>query len=89
MAGKKQTKQTKRRGTDEPFLRLMGIGGPAVLKLLGIPPREAEKYTFRSVVLKEKRLEPDTEALPILEGGGIRVYIEFQGYPDKFVRYRL
>ena len=29
MTGKKKTKS---RGTDEPFLRLMGIGGPAVGK---------------------------------------------------------
>ncbi|MDM8514885.1 DUF2887 domain-containing protein [Desulfobacterales bacterium HSG16] len=86
MSKKKRTKQL---GTDEPFLRLMGIGGPAVLKLLGIAPEEAEKYTFRAVVLKEKRMEPDTEAIPLLEGGGKRVYIEFQGYADKFIRYRL
>ncbi len=69
----------------------MEIGGPAVLKLLGIAPEEAEQYTFRSVVLKEKRVEPDMEALPlpILEGCGQRVYIEIQGYADKFIRYRL
>ena len=80
---------TATRGTDEPFLRLMGIGGPAMLKLLGVAPEEAEEYTFRSVILKEKRMEPDTEALPILEGQGKRVYIEFQGYADKFIRYLL
>ncbi len=82
-------KKVETRGTDEPFLRLMGIGGPAVLKLLGVAPEEAEKYTFRSVVLKDKRMEPDTEGLPVLEGKGRRVYIEFQGYADKFIRYRL
>jgi len=82
-------KRSESRGTDESFLRLMGIGGPAVLKLLGVAHEEAEKYTFRSVVLKEKRMEPDTEALPVLEGRGKRVYIEFQGYADKFIRYRL
>jgi hypothetical protein len=67
----------------------MGIGGPAVLKLLGIAPEEAEEYTFRSVVLKERRLEPDTEGIPVLEGRGRKVFIEFQGYSDKFIRYRL
>ncbi len=82
-------KKVETRGTDEPFLRLMGIGGPAVLKLLGVAPEEAEEYTFRSVVLKDKRMEPDTEGLPVLEGKGRRVYIEFQGYADKFIRYRL
>ncbi len=58
------------RGTDEPFLRLMGIGGPAVLKLLGFAPDEAEGYAFRAVVLKERRMEPDTEGIPLLEGEG-------------------
>ncbi|MDM8540118.1 DUF2887 domain-containing protein [Desulfococcaceae bacterium HSG9] len=82
-------KKVEARGTDEPFLRLMGIGGAAVLKLLGVAPEEAEEYTFRSVVLKDKRMEPDTEGLPVLEGRGRRVYIEFQGYADKFIRYRL
>ncbi|MCP4351911.1 MAG: DUF2887 domain-containing protein [Desulfobacterales bacterium] len=90
---KKKKKRTidpeKLRGTDEPFLRLMGIGGPAVLKLLGIAHEEAEEYTFRSVVLKERRLEPDTEGIPLLEGRGRKVFIEFQGYSDKFIRYRL
>ncbi|MDM8540120.1 DUF2887 domain-containing protein [Desulfococcaceae bacterium HSG9] len=82
-------KKAETRGTDEPFLRLMGIGGAAVLKLLGVAPEEAEEYTFRSVVLKDRRMEPDTEGLPVLEGRGRRVYIEFQGYADKFIRYRL
>ncbi len=96
MTDKKKKSETKRaadpaklRGTDEPFLRLMGIGGPAVLKLLGIASDEAEEYTFRSVVLKERRLEPDTEAIPLLEGRGGKAYIEFQGYSDRFIRYRL
>ncbi len=82
-------KKAETHGTDEPFLRLMGIGGPAVLKLLGIAPEEAEEYTFRSVVLKDRRMELDTEGIPILEGQGKRVYIEFQGYTDKFIRDRL
>ncbi|MCP4103983.1 MAG: DUF2887 domain-containing protein, partial [Desulfobacteraceae bacterium] len=83
------TDPSKLRGTDEPFLRLMGIGGPAVLKLLGFAPDKAEGYTFRSVVLKERRLEPDTEGIPLLEGQDGKAYIEFQGYSDKFIRYRL
>ncbi|MCP4107314.1 MAG: hypothetical protein GY749_17520, partial [Desulfobacteraceae bacterium] len=48
MAEKKKKKKkrqgtdpSKLRGTDEPFLRLMGIGGPAVLKLLGFAPDKA------------------------------------------------
>ena len=58
----------RRRGTDEPFFRFMEVGGGGILKLLGIPSDEAEQYRFRSVVLKERRLEPDIEGIPILEG---------------------
>ncbi len=86
---RKKTDPADLRGTDEPFLRLMGIGGTAVLKLLGIAPGKADEYAFRSVTLKERRLQPDVEGIPVLEGDGKRVYIEFQGYPDKFIRYRL
>ncbi|MDM8523587.1 DUF2887 domain-containing protein [Desulfococcaceae bacterium HSG8] len=82
-------KKPAKRGTDEPFLRLMEIGGPAVLKLLGVAPDEAEKYRFRAVVLKEKRIEPDIEGFPLLEAAEERVFIEFQGYADRFLRYRL
>jgi hypothetical protein len=57
----------------------MEIGGPAVLKLLGIAPDEAEKYRFRAVVLKEKRIEPDVEGFPLLEARDGRIFIEFQG----------
>ncbi|MCP4112979.1 MAG: DUF2887 domain-containing protein [Desulfobacteraceae bacterium] len=90
MTGKKRgTDPSKLRGTDEPFLRLMGISGSAVLKLMGIAPEEAEEYVFRSVTLKERRLEPDTEGIPVLEGLGRKVFVEFQGYPDKYIRYRL
>ncbi len=67
----------------------MRIGGPAVLKLLGIESEEAEAYAFRSVVLKERRIEPDIEGIPVLEGREGRVFVEFQGYSDKFIRYRL
>ena len=79
----------KRRGTDTSFFRFMEVGGGGILKLLGIPSDEAEQYRFRSVVLKERRLEPDIEGIPILEGKGKRIFIEFQGYRDKFIRYRL
>ena len=79
----------KRRGTDTSFFRFMEVGGGGILKLLGIPSDEAEQYCFRSVVLKERRLEPDIEGIPILEGKGKRIFIEFQGYRDKFIRYRL
>lgn len=90
----KKKKRAKRdpeklRGTDEPFLRLMRISGSAVLKLLGIESDEAEAYAFRAVVMKERRIEPDIEGIPVLEGREGRVLVEFQGYSDKFIRYRL
>ncbi len=80
---------SKKRGTDEAFLQLMSICGGAVLKLLGVPPDEAERYLFRAVVLKEKRVEPDVEGFPLLESEGRRAFIEFQGWLDKFIRYKL
>ena len=93
MTKRKKTRQktdpADLRGTDEPFLRLMRIGGSAVLKLLGFPAEETEGYAFRSVVLKERRIEPDIEGIPAMEGTEGRVYVEFQGYADKFIRHRL
>lgn len=79
----------KNRGTDEAFLQLMSVCGSAVLKLLGIAPEEAEKYRFAAEVLKEKRIEPDVVGIPVFEGEWLRVYIEFQGYYDRFIRYKL
>ncbi len=38
-----EKKTSKKRGTDEAFLQLMSICGGAVLKLLGVPPDEAER----------------------------------------------
>jgi hypothetical protein len=43
------------RGTDETFLKLMTVSGSSILKLLGVPKKQAEKYHFRAVTLKEKR----------------------------------
>ncbi len=49
-------------------MQLMSICGGAVLRLLGFSPEEAEQYLFRAVSLKEKRVEPDVEGIPMLEG---------------------
>jgi len=83
------SKQTPHRGTDEAFLQLMAVSGSSILKLFGVPPKKADKYHFRAVVFKEKRIEPDVEGIPMLESEDGRVFIEFQGYTDKFIRYRL
>ncbi|MBF0223826.1 MAG: DUF2887 domain-containing protein [Desulfobacterales bacterium] len=87
MKSKKITRSAKR-GTDELFLQLTKISGDALLKLLGLSDDEAKQYKFRSIVLKTKRLEPDIEAIPLLPGHK-PIYIEFQGYMDPFIRYKL
>jgi len=85
----KTAKKTIERGTDEAFLQLMTVSGSSILKLLGVPPKKAERYQFRSVNLKEKLFEPDLEGIPLLLSFESPVFIEFQGYSDKFIRYRL
>ncbi|KHD05178.1 hypothetical protein PN36_23410 [Candidatus Thiomargarita nelsonii] len=77
------------RGTDEAFLQLMTLSGSSILKLLGVPPKKAERYQFRAVNLKEKLFEPDLEGIPMLVSQDEPVFIEFQGYSDPFIRYRL
>ena len=81
-------KQTTR-GTDEAFLKLMAISGSSLLKLLGVPPKQADKYHFRAVTLKEKHIKPDVEAIPKLKSKEGPVFVEFQAYSDPFIRYRL
>jgi predicted transposase YdaD len=77
------------RGTDETFLQLMQLSGKALLKLLGFPAKIAETYEFRAVEFKEKRVQrPDVEGLPVLETETNRIIIEFQGYSDKYIRFR-
>ena len=85
---RKQTKKAKR-GTDEAFFGLMKVSGAAVLKLIGIHPDDADRYTFKSTVLKEKKLEPDIVGLPILENHQHKIFIEFQAYEYPFIKYNL
>jgi len=76
------------RGTDETFLHLMQLSGAGLLKLAGFPPESADSYEFRAIEFKKKQLQrPDIEGIPILEGN-TRVTLEFQGYSDKYIRYR-
>ncbi len=77
------------RGTDETFMKLMTVSGSSLLKLLGVPPEQADKYQFRAVTLKEKRIAPDVEAIPVLKSEQGPVFIEFQAYWDPFIRHRL
>jgi Protein of unknown function (DUF2887) len=85
---KKKSRSTKL-GTDEAFFQLMTLSGSSILRLLGMPAAQADNYRFRAVVLKDKKLQPDIEGIPILQGEHGRVIIEFHGYGDKFIRYRL
>ena len=85
---KKRSKKTKR-GTDEAFFGLMKVTGNAVLKLVGIDPEDADHYMFKSVVLKEKKLEPDIIGFPVLESNKQKVFIEFQAYEYPFIKYNL
>ena len=84
----KKLKSSPRRGTDEAFYRLMGISGAAVLKLIGFEIDDPDNYRFKAIILKDKRLEPDIEGIPMLETKGNKIFLEFQGYYDKFIRYR-
>jgi hypothetical protein len=87
MAKKKKSKIT--RGTDDVFLKLMKVSGSSLLKLFGIPAAKAEKYHFHAVVLKDKSLKPDIEGFPLLKSETGRIFLEFQGYNDPFIRHRL
>lgn len=78
------------RGTDETFLQLMELSGHSLLKLLGLSEAGTEaRYRFRATVFKPKRMAPDVEGIPSLESGQGRIFIEFQGYRDPLIRYRL
>jgi Protein of unknown function (DUF2887) len=83
------TTRAKQLGTDDTFLQLMRLDGSMVLKLLGLSAQEAAKYQFKATVLKERKLAPDVQGFPIFKSDTGRVFLEFQGYPDPFVRYRL
>jgi predicted transposase YdaD len=77
------------RGSDEAFWQLMKVSGNSLLKLLGFSAKEAEKYHFHAIELKDKTVKPDIEGFPILASDDGRIFIEFQGYEDAFIRHRL
>ncbi|WP_207687517.1 DUF2887 domain-containing protein [Desulfonema limicola] len=83
---KERKKQSQSKGTDDPFYKLMKIGGEAVLKLIGI--NQPDNYEARAIVLKEKKLYPDIVAVPVNDKNRDMVFIEFQGYKDTMIRHR-
>ncbi len=89
MKKQQSTPQKPTRGTDEIFLKLMTLSGSSILKLLGVPPKQAAQYEFRAVTLKEKEIRPDVEGISMWTDKAGPVFLEFQGYSDPFIRYRL
>lgn len=81
-----ESKESISSGSDEAFYQLAKLCGPALLKLAGV--EAAEEYPFRVEVLKQKEMRPDLSAVP-LERGRERIFVEFQGYRDPWVLYRL
>jgi len=79
-------KKTGRRGSDDAFYKLLRVAGEAVLKLAGISGDFP--YDVQAETLKEKKISPDIVAVP-LQGTGEIVFMEFQGYADPFIRFRL
>ncbi|MBF0476052.1 MAG: DUF2887 domain-containing protein [Deltaproteobacteria bacterium] len=74
------------RGSDEAFYQLMQAAGDAVLRLVGVT--SGHPYKLRAETLKVKKVSPDIVATP-LSGRDNLVFLEFQGYADPFIRYRL
>lgn len=75
-------------GTDHPFHQLMKLAGGSILRLLNFSPEHAAQYHFEATVLKEKRYEPDMQGIPLFESELSKLFIEFQGYRDVFIRCR-
>ncbi|TGO02125.1 hypothetical protein PN36_30055 [Candidatus Thiomargarita nelsonii] len=67
----------------------MKVSGSGILKLFGMAAQEAEKYHFHAVDLKGKSVKPDIEGFPTLASEDGRIFLEFQGYSDPFIRHRL
>ncbi|MBF0526799.1 MAG: DUF2887 domain-containing protein, partial [Deltaproteobacteria bacterium] len=77
---------TGNRGSDEAFYQLFQVAGKAILKLVGVTA--AEQYQFHAETLKTKKVSPDMVAIPE-SGAGDTVIMEFQGYHDPLIRYRM
>jgi len=75
------------RGTDTAFHNLMALSGEAILKLMGV--RNPKNYRAKSVVLKDKQLFPDIQAWPVMKSDTGMIFIEFHGYKDSMIYYRL
>jgi len=53
-----------------------------------VPAAKADNYPFRAVTLKEKRLEPDVECIPMLKSEKGPIFLEFQSYWDPLTTYQ-
>ena len=77
----------RNRGSDTAFYHLMAISGEAILKLMGV--KNPKKYQAKSVLLKDKQLFPDIQAWPVMKSDKGLIFIEFHGYKDAMIYYRL
>ena len=79
--------QEGNRGTDVAFLNVMHVIGESILKLIGI--KKPKRFKAKSIVLKDKQLFPDIYAWPFIGSDDIRIFLEFQGYKDPMIRFRV
>ncbi|MBF0476537.1 MAG: DUF2887 domain-containing protein [Deltaproteobacteria bacterium] len=77
---------TGNKGSDEAFYRLLQVANEAILRLAGVTTECG--YDIQAETLKSKNVSPDIVAVPS-KGNGDIVIMEFQGYHDPFIRYRL
>ena len=76
-------------GTDKVIANFFEKSGDALLSLLRVNVDDEEKVYPRVRVIKQQEIRPDFEITEItIEEEPLRVYIEVQGYFDRYVLYR-
>jgi hypothetical protein len=79
------------KGTDKVIAEFFSKAGDAILKLLGVfvEGEEVGDIGYNVRVIKQKEIKPDLEVSELyIRGEPLRVYVEIQGYADKYVIYR-
>jgi len=77
------------KGTDRIIASFFERSGVSLLRLLGIRDVEDSRIKVRSRVIKQQEIKPDLEVSELMvRGEDMRVYVEVQGYYDKYVIYR-
>ena len=76
-------------GTDKVIANFFEKSGDALLSLLRVNVDDKERIYPRVRVIKQQEIRPDFEITEItIEEEPLRVYIEVQGYFDRYVLYR-